>query len=294
MDVHEFVRWGDDLEREFQGASDRAAAVVGAAMLDAQLRILLEDRMSPQADRKELFDGANAPLHSLSGKTDLAFALGLISAGEHRNLVLIRRIRNIFAHRIGNLSFETQEISSRCAEIEVPIGMRLPPLIPLDLVVDENSDPSLLSPESVESPRDRFQAGVIYVSNCLQGRHLEVMGVTAEPRPDFKQMSELLSLQIRSSDQVRERIRQLQVRLDEKREQYDKGESLVVDEGTSEQGKMIISELKSRIDEQQREIDDLKQSEAHSIMEMISPLQQQLLRFVHRWESWVGDQKPSD
>jgi len=52
MDMYEFARWGEDLEREFEGASDRAAAVVGAAMLDAQLRILFEARIAGEVNRR--------------------------------------------------------------------------------------------------------------------------------------------------------------------------------------------------------------------------------------------------
>lgn len=138
MDMYQFARWGEDLDREFLGSSDRAAAVVGAAMLDAQLKILFEARIAQKADRSQLFDGTNAPLHSLSGKADLALALGMISEREHRNLTLIRRIRNAFAHKIGELSFATPGISSRCDELEVPIGMRLPAQIPSALIADEN------------------------------------------------------------------------------------------------------------------------------------------------------------
>ena len=112
--TREFARRFHDLDREFQGASDRAVAVVGAAMLDAQLRLLFEAKLAPGLDRSQLFNGANAPLHALSGKTELALALGMISRREHRDLTLIRKIRNEFGHRIGDIAFDTPPGSDRC------------------------------------------------------------------------------------------------------------------------------------------------------------------------------------
>src|SRR5437868_9115545 len=87
------------LHAELQAESDRGAVLVAGSMLDVALQQLLVAYFADSGTPDPLFEGANAPLHSLSAKIDLASRLGFISDGLARDLHVIRRIRNDFAHR---------------------------------------------------------------------------------------------------------------------------------------------------------------------------------------------------
>lgn len=100
---------------EFQRESDRAAAVLSAAYLDAKLADLLKAAFAVDSKGPELLD-VNQPLGSFGPRTTLAEAVGLITHEERQDLELVRRIRNDFAHELHGLSFNTEKIASRCRE----------------------------------------------------------------------------------------------------------------------------------------------------------------------------------
>ena len=104
----------------WRGESDRAAAILGAALLDAVLEELLLDVMVEGVKRDEIFEGT-APLSSFSAKIRIAYSLGLISAQERRDLDRIRKIRNDFAHSLDpNLSFGDPTVQNRARGLELP------------------------------------------------------------------------------------------------------------------------------------------------------------------------------
>ena len=61
--------------------------------------------------------GFNAPLGTQSARALAAFALGLVSEDEHRELEKIRKIRNAFTHNV-HFSFEDRKIKDLCANLE--------------------------------------------------------------------------------------------------------------------------------------------------------------------------------
>lgn len=106
---------------EFQQESDRAAAVLGAAYADDLLKTLLmrsfvnEGRTVRELMRPESAGG------TFSSRISLAYAIGLISEDDAKDLHRLREIRNKFAHRLHGLSFEDQSIAAnswnfRCME----------------------------------------------------------------------------------------------------------------------------------------------------------------------------------
>jgi len=85
---------------EFARETDRAAVVLGAARLDAQLYQLISKVLAPcSGSNDELLDG-DSPLATFSSKINIGYRLGLIDASMARALHLCRRIRNSFAHEI--------------------------------------------------------------------------------------------------------------------------------------------------------------------------------------------------
>jgi DNA-binding MltR family transcriptional regulator len=110
-----------DQDRLFQktlvGETDRGVALVSAAYLGEELRLLLGKMFvdSPKIV-KALFE-SNGPLATFSSRIDLAFATGLLSQESHRLLHLIRKTRNDFAHQHHDMSFKEETIAARCREL---------------------------------------------------------------------------------------------------------------------------------------------------------------------------------
>jgi mannitol operon repressor len=134
--------------QEFQAESDRGAALVGAALLDARLERLLLSHLLPGKFADELVGGGNAPLGTFSSRIKMCYALGLITTAEREDLHIIRAIRNEFAHREHGISFDDLKIESFCSSLK----SRRPP----DMVQQSGGYP----------PRQRFNDAVLF--NAMQ------------------------------------------------------------------------------------------------------------------------------
>lgn len=127
----EIVIWGKDLDKEFEGQSERGIAIVGASFLDGLLQalfevfLLVDEKVTPT-----LFDPFNS-LSTFSSKIKLAYCLGLISKHEHDYLNTVRKIRNIFAHNLGDITFERSPIRDHCVNLKIPDKWYLPSMIPM-------------------------------------------------------------------------------------------------------------------------------------------------------------------
>jgi mannitol operon repressor len=104
--------------KEYQSETDRGAALVGAAQLDHQLFELLKRYFINGKESDDLLEGATAPLGTFSARILAAFCLGLISEYEFRELQLIRKVRNEFAHRTHGLLFADPKVTSLCADFD--------------------------------------------------------------------------------------------------------------------------------------------------------------------------------
>lgn len=98
--------------------SDRGCALMAAAFLDAELDLLLRQCIVDSRVAEDIF-GQSRPLSTFSARIDLAFLLGLIDGVTHRDLHLIRKIRNDFGHVHAPLSFGEKAIAARCRELKV-------------------------------------------------------------------------------------------------------------------------------------------------------------------------------
>lgn len=109
-----------DVERDFYlhnfaQETDRAAAVLGGAFVDARLELVLRKRLS--ANQDELL-GHMGPLGTFSARIDLAWGLRWVDSDSAHDLHVIRKIRNDFAHHLDSeLSFESQSIADRCRNL---------------------------------------------------------------------------------------------------------------------------------------------------------------------------------
>jgi DNA-binding MltR family transcriptional regulator len=120
----------EDLSREakdvfafrhtLNGETDRGCALMATAYLDDQLARLLRAYFADDVKAAdELLENADGPLASFSGKIKLSYLLGLIGPSAKRELDLVRRVRNDFAHVHTPMSFDDDSMANRCRELTV-------------------------------------------------------------------------------------------------------------------------------------------------------------------------------
>ena len=141
---------GEELSKireEIRKVHDRAAAILATALIDDALEDLLLAKFKPlsKSERLELFEG-EGPLGSLAAKIRMCHALSLISLGARADLILIKDIRNVFAHASGIITFQTPEVANACAklgrldrvnaaDLRLPADRVWPPITPRDRYV---------------------------------------------------------------------------------------------------------------------------------------------------------------
>jgi hypothetical protein len=118
-----------DLQRlydTFGDESDRGAAIVGAAYLEARMAeligaFLIEDATKENGELKW-------PLDTFGRMVRMAHWMGLTSEDEHHDLKRIGTIRNRFAHKGYELSFSDPRIASECSRLRLckPLSEFLP------------------------------------------------------------------------------------------------------------------------------------------------------------------------
>lgn len=85
---------------EFRNESDRAAVILGASKIDSLLSMMLDKFLLPCPNSTDNLLSNNGPLATFSSKIDMCYRLGLIDSHFCRNIHLVRRIRNSFAHEV--------------------------------------------------------------------------------------------------------------------------------------------------------------------------------------------------
>lgn len=93
-----------------QRESDRGCIIFGSAMIEDQLETLLRSCFRKDAAAAKIVDSlfaGYAPLSTLSAKIQVVYALGLISDKIYKQLLLLKKIRNNFAHDKEAVSFDS-------------------------------------------------------------------------------------------------------------------------------------------------------------------------------------------
>jgi DNA-binding MltR family transcriptional regulator len=88
-------------------------------MLDDKLKEILESFLVDSKVSRKLLTSHNAPLREFASRIDAAYALGFLDDAEHRELHVIRDIRNDFAHDWRTLAFETQSVRDRVRNLHI-------------------------------------------------------------------------------------------------------------------------------------------------------------------------------
>jgi len=109
-------KFGELLKNE----SDRGVVLISAELIHNYLTKLFQKRLILNSKlRKDIIDNSMAPLHTFSSKIKMAYSLCLIDKEHYENLECIRQIRNKFAHRIFDASFDDDEIIKWCKKINI-------------------------------------------------------------------------------------------------------------------------------------------------------------------------------
>jgi len=167
----------------FRAESDRACAVLGAALLDARLESLYTRRLRGAKDDLLGNSGALGPL---SARIKVAHALAWISEDVRFDLDQIRSIRNEFAHNFDHeLSFANASIADKCRTLRVAQTL-------IDAHEHAASTPHRNFSAEIfrawgaqfDPPRQRFEITIEMLAQHLD----EILGDSSEYKgPDLKQ-----------------------------------------------------------------------------------------------------------
>ena len=96
--------------------SDRGIFIVAAACIEAEIDEILISEIRQQGVtrgfEKNLFD-LSGPLSSLSSKSAIAYAFGLISKESYQDISLVRKLRNQMAHSYNEADIQDDVVQSR-------------------------------------------------------------------------------------------------------------------------------------------------------------------------------------
>ena len=172
----------------FRRESDRACAVLGAALLDTRLEALYARRLRHFPD--DLLS-QNGPLGAFSARIRVARALAWISDEVHFDLDQIRSIRNRFAHESDHeLSFEDQSVADKCRTLKV--ASRLIEANEYAASVPHSN----LSPEVIRAMGDVFRPSRQRYEFTVEtlAQHLDDIGPESSPYAGPDLMKELWEL----------------------------------------------------------------------------------------------------
>ena len=113
MEVADLTAEYKKFSAHYKNESDRAVVLLASSYLDEILERLLSKRLVPCKRTKALFSGY-APLATFSARIDIAFAVGIIPGHLARDLHIIRKLRNLCAHKADKLEFSSEEITQLC------------------------------------------------------------------------------------------------------------------------------------------------------------------------------------
>ena len=115
VDIPEEV---SSFQKMLRQETDRGCALACASYLESDLGELLKaDLIDDKKVIEELLQSPQAPLSSFNPRIEASYAIGKVGASARRDLHLIRRIRNLFAHQSIEISFDDVTIASRCREL---------------------------------------------------------------------------------------------------------------------------------------------------------------------------------
>lgn len=112
------------IQAAYSKESDRAVALLAAAFLDTQLGEALREVFVDSPVVNALLED-RGPLTTLAARIDALFCMGFMSEEFRRDMHLVRKIRNDFAHHPDVIDFNTDAIKDRCNAL-LPVLRKVP------------------------------------------------------------------------------------------------------------------------------------------------------------------------
>jgi hypothetical protein len=117
MSVEHASAFVEEVKRE---KNDRGAAILAVTNTENALRYVIARRLAIiRPDYDNLF-GINGPMGTFDLKIRMARALKIFGKETNDNLILLRTVRNAFAHAPTPITFETTEIKNLCMFLMIP------------------------------------------------------------------------------------------------------------------------------------------------------------------------------
>jgi DNA-binding MltR family transcriptional regulator len=107
-----------DLKISLDAETDRGCSLMIGAYLDELLKIFLSSLFVADANASVSFLRADGPLGTFSSRIELCYLLGQISEVVRRELHLMRKIRNEFAHTVQLINFSQPAVLARIRELK--------------------------------------------------------------------------------------------------------------------------------------------------------------------------------
>ncbi len=105
-----------DFIRLFHAETDRAAAVLAGSYIESYLGDCLKYYFVDHPSTRSMFENAG-PLATFAARSNIAFALGLMTEETNSNLRYIMKIRNHFAHHPAETSFSSSPVRDWCSNL---------------------------------------------------------------------------------------------------------------------------------------------------------------------------------
>ncbi len=116
----DFQQWSRFFN-EFRSESDRGATILASVwiehLLERKLKALFTAGNSKT--RQKLYS-LNGPFSSFSSKILAVYSLGWIDSDIYDDINLVRRIRNVFAHKLHGIDLESPKIRKLIDEFKIP------------------------------------------------------------------------------------------------------------------------------------------------------------------------------
>lgn len=107
----------DDAERTvldvLEYDSDRSIAIIVGSLIENRLKRVILARINRHDEIESRLFRISGPLGSFSSKIDIARLLGFISDDAYHDLILMKDIRNLFAHNLAIRDFRSQRIKDK-------------------------------------------------------------------------------------------------------------------------------------------------------------------------------------
>jgi hypothetical protein len=116
----ELVKDLKELQAAMNGQSPLACTLIAGAAIEHALSSLLNNFFIEGGVTNELLTAPKGTLATFGACADVAYCLGLLSKGMHKNLKTVAKIRNRFAHSHLHIGFDDAEVVSLCKKLTLP------------------------------------------------------------------------------------------------------------------------------------------------------------------------------